>query len=161
MGIQSAVGQNCLNRATDVQLIQTLLNRAMDNYPRFKASTEKLVVDGICKTKTISAIHQFQRVVLNFINSDGVVEPNRNTWKKLNNNYITPNEIRSSRASQTHTIANFLPWFSQQISLNTRLLHESRETTATLNKANKPTSANSSATPQVNTYSQADYPQNR
>lgn len=82
-----AVGKNAVNRRNDVELVQRLLNRALDNFPKFKSTEiKKLAVDGICGALTLSAIEKFQQTVLGWNGSavDGRIEPNKQTWEKLN-----------------------------------------------------------------------------
>lgn len=86
MSIQKAVGQNSPNLYPDVMLVQQLLNKARPTYLRLTSAIQPLKEDGVCGPKTVEAIRHFQSIAMQFTLQDGVVEPNRNTWKKLNNN---------------------------------------------------------------------------
>lgn len=77
--LSASVGEKGANRSDDVRTIQRLLNgvEASEGGP-----VDALVVDGICGRLTKGAILRFQRQHRDLI-SDGLVERNRNTWKKL------------------------------------------------------------------------------
>jgi peptidoglycan L-alanyl-D-glutamate endopeptidase CwlK len=70
--LQAPVGVNGMNFRQDVLTVQTLLkSKRCDPGP----------LDGICGTKTVSAIRKFQASFSNQIT--GLVEPGRRTWLKL------------------------------------------------------------------------------
>ena len=70
--IVDSVGDNGVNRPTDVTAVQTLLNSKGFSCGR---------VDGDCGQKTIAAILRFQASFLS--NPDGLIEPGKTTWRKL------------------------------------------------------------------------------
>ena len=124
MSIQKAVGLKSPNFYVDVIVVQQLLNKALSIYPRLKTSSSPLTEDGICGSKTIDAIRSFQSIVMQFSTQDGVVEPNRNTWKKLNNNNTDKKSIAVTASFQKPSIERFIQWFSGQINGNIELLHK-------------------------------------
>lgn len=124
VSIQKAVGRSSPNLYTDVTLVQQLLNKALPTYPRLKAVIQPLKEDGLCGSKTIEAIRHFQSIVMQFSTQDGVVEPNRNTWKKLNNNNTDKNSVAVAASFQKPSIERFIQWFSGQINSNIELLHQ-------------------------------------
>lgn len=124
MSIHKAVGHNSPNLYTDVKLVQQLLNKALPTYPRLKTVILPLKEDGLCGPKTIEAIRHFQSIVMQFSTQDGVVEPNRNTWKKLNNNNTNKNSVAVAASFQKPSIERFMQWFSGQINSNIELLHK-------------------------------------
>ena len=70
--ITFSVGEKQPNVRQDVLLVQTLLKtKGYDPGP----------IDGICGTRTIRTIRQFQASFLK--QPDGVIEPNRQTWIRL------------------------------------------------------------------------------
>ncbi len=72
-GLSDSVGQGGANKKADVEKVQTLLNK----------KGASLTVDGQNGTNTINAIKAFQLSIGNN-NPDGLVEPERGTWKALN-----------------------------------------------------------------------------
>ena len=66
------VGEKGQNFRQDVLLVQTLLKTKGYNPGR---------VDGVCGQKTVKAIREFQSTFLK--QPDGLIEPNRETWRKL------------------------------------------------------------------------------
>lgn len=124
MSIQKAVGYSSSNLYTDVKLVQQLLNKALSTYPRLKTVIQPLKEDGLCGPKTIEAIRHFQSIVMQFSTQDGVVEPNRNTWKKLNNNINNKNSVAVAASFQKPSIEQFMRWFSGQINGNIENLHK-------------------------------------
>lgn len=124
MSIQKAVGHNSPNLYPDVTLVQQLLNKALPTYPRLKAAIQPLKEDGLCGTKTVEAIRHFQSIVMQFSTQDGVVEPNRNTWKKLNNNNANKKSVAVAASFQKPSIERFIQWFSGQVNSNIELLHK-------------------------------------
>lgn len=78
-GILASVGANGRNNDIDVETIQKLLNRVPSP---IGPPIPQLAEDGDCGPLTIAAIHRFQKQVLGGF-SDGLIEPNRNTHKKL------------------------------------------------------------------------------
>lgn len=77
--ITSAVGSNCANKRSDVLVVQKLLNAKIS----MLAPSTKLLEDGLCGMKTISAIKDFQRKAVGMAVPDGRVDPNGMTIKKL------------------------------------------------------------------------------
>ena len=68
------VGEKGQNFRQDVLLVQTLLKTKGYNLGP---------VDGVCGQKTVKAIREFQSTFLK--QADGLIEPNRETWRKLSN----------------------------------------------------------------------------
>jgi len=79
--INQSVGINGVNQATDVQTIQQALNDVPANQAQ---PVPLLVVDGICGSKTKSAIQKFQLAHFGWSGADGRADPNRRTIAKLN-----------------------------------------------------------------------------
>src|SRR5688572_4487254 len=77
-GILAPVGANARNNDIDVETIQKLLNNVP---PPIGPPSPLLAEDGDCGPLTIAAINRFQQKALGF--QDGVIEPNRNTHRKL------------------------------------------------------------------------------
>ena len=123
MSIQKAVGYNSPNIYSDVTLVQQLLNKTIPTHPRLKAVTQPLKEDGLCGSKTVDAIRHFQSIVMQFSVPDGIIEPNRNTWKKLNNNNINKKSIGVAASFQKPSAERFFQWFSGQINNNIEQLH--------------------------------------
>lgn len=78
--LSASVGRNGQNRSSDVKIVQRLLNRHLD---QLTPSRPLLIVDGLVGDKTVTAIIDFQRQVLNFGNPDGRVDPGGRTWAGL------------------------------------------------------------------------------
>ena len=79
--IGASVGIKGVNVPTDVVTVQTLLNK-IDRTQGGPAV--KLVPDGICGTKTNTAIQQFQLKHFGWKGADGRVDPGGATLQKLN-----------------------------------------------------------------------------
>jgi hypothetical protein len=124
VSIQKAVGHNSPNLYPDVMLVQKLLNNALPAYPRLKAAIQPLKEDGLCGAKTVDGIRRFQSIVMQFSTQDGVVEPNRNTWKKLNNNSAHKKLVAAAVSFQKPSVERFIQWFGGQVSSNIELLHK-------------------------------------
>jgi hypothetical protein len=78
--ISGSVGVNGTNRKTDVETVQTLLNRV----PFDKGGpAPALKVDGLCWQKTTAAIERFQKIGCGFKWPDRIIEPDRKTWIEL------------------------------------------------------------------------------
>ena len=79
--ISGTVGRSAANRYDDVVTVQELLNQvpADEGGPR-----PKLKVDGICGSKTKSAIQKFQLHHFGWKGADGRVNPGHQTLAKLN-----------------------------------------------------------------------------
>jgi len=93
--IISSVGKSGLNNSKDTSVVQELLNRAT------KPGSKLLKVDGISGFYTIKAIKSFQKEVLLFKKTDGLVEVGAKTWKAL--------ERYDSEPTNSQT-ANFLTY---------------------------------------------------
>jgi peptidoglycan hydrolase-like protein with peptidoglycan-binding domain len=75
--IVASVGRGGLNRTEDVLLVQALLNR------QIQAPQRPLVVDGVMSSRTIAAIEEFQRRVVNIHRPDGRIDPGDRTMAAL------------------------------------------------------------------------------
>jgi peptidoglycan hydrolase-like protein with peptidoglycan-binding domain len=75
--IVASVGRGGLNRTEDVLLVQALLNR------HIQAPQRPLVVDGVMSSRTIAAIEEFQRRVVNIHRPDGRIDPGDRTMAAL------------------------------------------------------------------------------
>jgi hypothetical protein len=75
--IVASVGRGGLNRTEDVFLVQELLNR------HIQAPQRPLVVDGVISSRTIAAIEEFQRRVVNIHRPDGRIDPGDRTMAAL------------------------------------------------------------------------------
>jgi peptidoglycan hydrolase-like protein with peptidoglycan-binding domain len=69
------------NRGPDVKVVQDLLNRVPAGSG---GPLGMLTVDGVCGTKTIAAIQRFQSHHFGLAKSDGRVDPDGPTLRKLN-----------------------------------------------------------------------------
>lgn len=125
MSISKSVGRNCANLRADVLKVQELLNTSRTNYPRLGVAIKPLIVDGDCGSLTVGAIESFQYVVMQFQTADGIVEPNRNTWKRLNGNTGTKKELAGNISLQRPAVENFIQWFIGQPTSNLASLHKS------------------------------------
>jgi uncharacterized protein (TIGR02594 family) len=85
-GITASVGKGGVNRRQDIEVVQGLINR---NLARL-TPLAPLVVDGMIGTRTISAIEEFQRRVLNMGYPDGRVDPGGRTLRALNGDVVSP-----------------------------------------------------------------------
>lgn len=77
--IHGSVGRDGLNSYKDVMTVQTLINDCV----RMLAPLKKLDADGKCGPRTVTAIEQFQRTVMQLNNADGRVDPNGKTLQSL------------------------------------------------------------------------------
>lgn len=83
--ITGSVGRGGDNRATDVKLIQKLLNAQ-----QIPGEITRLQEDGKVGEKTIARIEAFQKKILKMVNPDGRVDPNGKTFRKLVENQTRP-----------------------------------------------------------------------
>lgn len=85
IAIFEAVGQGFLarNRPSDVKTIQEALNQVTVLSQR-GGPLPFLAVDGLVGPKTLAAILNFQKVQVTSIHADALVEPNKQTIKRLN-----------------------------------------------------------------------------
>lgn len=113
MGISAKVGYLAPNRCDDVVVVQELLNGAVKRFPVLKGLWAPLVADGACGDLTLNAIESFQQKVLNFKYPDRVVDPDGKTWKKLNANVESPQQITS--VSQSWNLQSALKWLDDQV----------------------------------------------
>ncbi len=82
--INASVGKRGRNQYDDVVAVQEMLNEV----PAAEGgSSVKLKVDGICGDKTIGAIQKFQLHHFGWGGADGLVEPYKQTHRKLNDYY--------------------------------------------------------------------------
>jgi hypothetical protein len=79
--IKKSVGKGGNNDPSDVKVVQELLNK----FTKISGQA-KLNVDGKIGPKTLEAIGAFQQKVVGMARPDSLVEPGRNTMKKLNEN---------------------------------------------------------------------------
>ena len=77
--LSAAVGPNCPNKKSDVELVQQLL----------KAKGLSLTVDGLFGKGTTTAIKNFQKGALGFGSGDGRVDVGGKTWQGLNDALVT------------------------------------------------------------------------
>ena len=101
--IQFPVGQQGINKAEDVRVIQQLLNEALERESKFRsAGIKKLSVDGKCGPLTHKAIQAFQEKVLGWSGNavDGTVHPGDRTWKTLNGNVSSTAQIKVTHVSR-------------------------------------------------------------
>jgi peptidoglycan hydrolase-like protein with peptidoglycan-binding domain len=95
--IQFPVGQQGINKAEDVSVIQQLLNEALVREIKLQSNgIKKLNIDGKCGPLTRTAIQAFQENVLGWSGKavDGTVHPGRKTWRSLNGNVTSPAQIK-------------------------------------------------------------------
>jgi hypothetical protein len=78
--ILQSVGRGGANIPTDVQLVQTLLNKTIK-----QLQLRSLRVDGQIGPKTLDAIEAFQRLVVGMDQPDARVDPSGKTLKALVN----------------------------------------------------------------------------
>lgn len=79
--ISSSVGLRSTNLATDVTEIQKALNRIT---PGYGGPVTPLVPDGVCGSKTVKAIQDFQLHHFDWKGADGIINPNGETLAKIN-----------------------------------------------------------------------------
>ena len=97
--ITTSVGLNGQNSSVaDIKVVQTLLNQHRERNATFKQTIGKpagsrLSVDGQCGNNTITAITSFQKIIAKLSKPDGLIEPGKNTWKKLNGNVASSHHI--------------------------------------------------------------------
>jgi hypothetical protein len=78
--LAASVGESGRNVPNDVGLVQSKLNEIA---PDDGGPSPPLAVDSICGPKTKGAILQFQRRYPDELVSDGRIDPDKATWKKL------------------------------------------------------------------------------
>ncbi|MFV8781673.1 hypothetical protein ACNKU7_04545 [Microbulbifer sp. SA54] len=113
MGISAKVGHRAANRRNDVIVVQELLNSAVRRFPVLNGGSGALAVDGDCGALTLNAIEAFQRKVLHFNYPDRVVDPGGKTWKKLNANIESPQQVTNS--SQSWNFQSVVKWLDEQV----------------------------------------------
>jgi len=116
MTILKMVGLNGPNIHGDVKVVQSLLNKAITTYPKFKQVQVKIEVDGDCGDLTVASIEKFQRKVMKFNSPDKRVEPGRDTWKKLNNNIHMKAQIKNLSIAQKPSVDKFVSWLDGGLS---------------------------------------------
>jgi hypothetical protein len=82
--IMGSVGRGGQNRRDDVMTVQRLLNEKL-SFP-----LRPLDIDGICGSKTIFAIEEFQRRGVKMMRPDGRVDPSGATFRTLTNSGFAP-----------------------------------------------------------------------
>lgn len=133
--IQLPVGPQCANKAADVSVIQQLLNDALQRESGFQSSgIKKLVVDGKCGPLTSKAIQAYQVKVLGWSGRavDGVVQPGCKTWKSLNGNVGSTNQIKVTNVARpSGRIEGYTafrqgaePWGSTTLGDGTHTIHQ-------------------------------------
>lgn len=120
--LRHAVGKNATNHASDVKVIQTLLNTTHRN-----SSKKLLTVDGLYGNNTATAIEGFQSRFMR--QPDGVISPYKNTIKRLwPTAYSNPTgkgirrmdpygsgEYGASRGSRTHDGVDYIAQAEQNV----------------------------------------------
>jgi hypothetical protein len=86
------VGLNGKNHRMDVKYIQVLLNRHQINTRGPVNHNALLKVDGICGSKTIAAIRDYQVRVMHMAKIDARVDPGAPTFRKLSLNWYSKND---------------------------------------------------------------------
>ena len=76
--IEDSVGAGGMNRASDVRIVQQLLNQHM-----LALGLPLLVVDNHAGNNTIKGIRAYQRRVVGLARPDGRVDPGGRTWRLL------------------------------------------------------------------------------
>ncbi|MDB5863674.1 MAG: flagellar protein FlgJ [Betaproteobacteria bacterium] len=77
--ISKSVGQRGVNIMADVKKVQQLLNYSL----HLLRDTKHLLEDGHIGSKTVNAIREYQKIVLQLLKPDGLVSPNGPTVKRL------------------------------------------------------------------------------
>lgn len=112
--IVGSVGRGGRNRRSDVVAVQTLVNQNIGRV----TPLAPLSVDGVAGQATFSAIEEFQRRVLRMAKPDGLVEPNRATWRNLagasSSNEWSGN---SARWTQEKKLLSMEPVFRRKVKL--------------------------------------------
>ena len=97
--ITGSVGRSGVNSTVDAKFIQKLLNAQ-----EFPGEITRLTEDGKIGDKTISRIEAFQKKILKMFNSDGGVDSNGETFKKLLENQDQPGTKATSLFSFSESI---------------------------------------------------------
>lgn len=84
--IEDSVGAGGLNRASDVRIVQQLLNQHMP-----ALGLPLLMVDSKAGDNTIEAIREYQRRVVGLAMPDGRIDPGGRTWQLLDAGTGVPN----------------------------------------------------------------------
>lgn len=114
--ITTSVGLKGLNSsAADITIVQKLLNQHRDRNPAFKLAIgnpagSPLGIDGKCGKFTIEAITSFQKIIAKFSKPDGLIEPGKATWKKLNGNIPSSLHIVKRKAVNGYSAMNQLDY---------------------------------------------------
>ncbi len=116
-------GQN--SSAADIRIVQTLLNQHRERNTTLKQAIGKpsgsqLSVDGQCGDITIAAISSFQKIIAKFSKPDGLIEPRKNTWKKLNGNVTSSHHIVKRQDIHGYSTMNQLQYKNKKTGLSTR-----------------------------------------
>jgi hypothetical protein len=84
--IEDSVGAGGVNRASDVRIVQQLLNQHMRSL-----GLPLLVVDSDAGDITIEAIREYQRQVVGLVRPDGRIDAGGRTWRLLDAGTGVPN----------------------------------------------------------------------
>ena len=76
--IEDSVGAGGMNRASDVRIVQQLLNQHM-----LALGLPLLAVDNVAGRNTIKGIREYQRQVVGLSRPDGRIDPGGRTWRSL------------------------------------------------------------------------------
>jgi hypothetical protein len=82
--LSGSVGRDGVNKPSDVQAVQLLLNRHIN-----RLGLPRLVPDRLVGPKTINAIEAFQHLVVGLTHPDGRVDPNGRTHRALDGQAAT------------------------------------------------------------------------
>jgi putative chitinase len=112
MCLKQSVGQNGVNNAVDVKVVQAALNLSQNT--KFQLENN-LIVDGAIGAKTIAAIKYYQQQIVTLTAPDGRVDPEGRTLRNLKVSILKGLNADSLTAIMGHgnpiKIKSYLPFF--------------------------------------------------
>ncbi|MGZ8997931.1 MAG: peptidoglycan-binding domain-containing protein, partial [Allosphingosinicella sp.] len=94
--IEDSVGAGGVNHASDVRIVQQLLNQHM-----LALGLPLLIVDNDAGDNTIKGIREYQRQVVGLARPDGRIDPGGRTWRLLDSGAGVPAPAPATRESSS------------------------------------------------------------